>query len=182
MPNMTEFCRVRGMGCSLVTPPQSSHHSLIVWGIACTVRTATWVFALLAACGRSLLKPCWCSNSAIWIPQQRIGSLGPLAKRTMRALCAHRAPVPSTCCGTSKGAHLLCPYLPLPCNPPRLQSPPPLEGNGQLAQKVYKILGAEGAKEIFCKAPKLIYTVTWGYRSIRQLGSWITRVVVNAVW
>ena len=56
--------------------------------------------------------------------------------------------------------------------PPPLQPPPPLVGGGDchLAQKAWKIPGAKSAKEMFYKAPKLIYTVILWYRFVVQLG------------
>ena len=41
-------------------------------------------------------------------------------------------------------------------------------GNGHLAQKAQKILGTEGAKENFYKAPKLIYSVILWYSFVVQ--------------
>ena len=46
--------------------------------------------------------------------------------------------------------------------------PPLLGGNGHLAQKAWKILGAAGAKENFNKAPKLFYTVILWYSFVVQ--------------
>ena len=51
------------------------------------------------------------------------------------------------------------PIQPALLPPPPLAIPPPWGVNGHLAQKAQKILCAEGAKEKFYKAPKLIYTV-----------------------
>ena len=54
------------------------------------------------------------------------------------------------------------------CNPPPPPFEPPSLGGGgvTLAQKVHEIPGAEGAKEIFHKAPKLIYAVILWYRFV----------------
>ena len=56
-----------------------------------------------------------------------------------------------------------------PCNPPPLQSPP--GGERSLGPKSVEILGAEGAKDNFCKAakaPKLIYIVILWYSFVVQ--------------
>ena len=70
------------------------------------------------------------------------------------------------CSGRTVSASNVQPTLYPPCNaPPPCNPAPPPGGNGHLAQKALKILGA---KENFYKAPKLIHTVILWYSFVVQ--------------